>query len=229
MRRHIPNILTLANLATGCIALVFVFNDQLQMVFWLIVLAGIFDLFDGMVARILDVSGVLGKQLDSLADMISFGLVPGALAYQMISVGGHSELGYLGFLLTLGAAYRLAVFNIDESQSSAFIGLATPSMAFFVTALPHIELEGSLHIIEDILHDPIHLIGVVVLLVWLMNSKMHLLSAKVNLKEWRNYKWRISFIILSAIIVVLLGFAAAPIVLLLYLLFSLIETRTSKI
>jgi CDP-diacylglycerol--serine O-phosphatidyltransferase len=227
MRKHIPNLFTLANLFMGCLAIVALWKGSPEWVFWLLVLAGLFDLLDGLIARLLGVSGELGKQLDSLADMVSFGVVPGALAFYMMSDHEWNVLPYFGFLLTLSAAYRLARFNIDKSQSKDFRGLATPSMALFVAALPHIELEGRLHLIEDVLKDPVHLLGIVIILSWLMNTNIRLFSAKVNLNQWTQYIWRILFLLISLIFILLWAFAAAPIVLLLYLLFSIIETRRS--
>jgi len=227
MRKHIPNMFTLANLFMGCLAIVALWNGDPERVFWYLLLAGFFDLLDGMLARMLGVSGALGKQLDSLADMVSFGVVPGALAFYMMSGSEWNWLPYLGFLLTLSAAYRLGKFNIDDSQSKDFKGLATPAMALFVATLPHIELEGELHIIEDILQDPMHLAGIVIILSLLMQSRMHLFSAKVDLKQWKNYIWRLLFLSISLIMILLWAFAAAPIVLLLYLLFSIIESRRS--
>jgi CDP-diacylglycerol--serine O-phosphatidyltransferase len=159
-KKHIPNFLTCCNLACGCIAIVLAFQGSLVESTYLIGLAVVFDFFDGFVARLLKVSGELGKQLDSLADMVSFGVLPGVIMYQLISVcilrskltdfdpfaafsgevqshsGLPSWLPLLGFLITIFSGLRLAKFNIDSRQSDSFIGIPTPANTILICSLP---------------------------------------------------------------------------------------------
>jgi len=158
IRKNIPNFITLCNLICGCIAIVFALEGNLIWCAYMVVFAAICDLLDGMVARMLKVSSELGKQLDSLADVVSFGVVPGVLLYKMIIytqtfvyfntdlfgfISNHSVLGkeinYLamtGFLVTVFSAIRLAKFNIDSRQTNLFIGLPTPANAILIASLP---------------------------------------------------------------------------------------------
>src|SRR5690606_19805382 len=140
MKRHVPNFITCLNLFSGCIGVTFAFAGQLQLAAYCVVLSGVFDFFDGLVARALHVKSPIGKELDSLADVVSFGLLPGAVLYHMLGVASPTVewLPYLGFVVTVFSALRLAKFNIDDRQSTDFIGLNTPMNAFYVVSLPFI-------------------------------------------------------------------------------------------
>lgn len=139
--RNIPNFLTSMNLLFGSIAIPFIFEDEIVTAAWLIFFAALFDFLDGFVARLLNVKSSLGKELDSLSDLISFGLVPGLLAYWMMNpmYSGASNywkyLPYSGFLITVFSAIRLAIFNLDDKQSKHFMGLPTPANALFFVSL----------------------------------------------------------------------------------------------
>ena len=139
-KKHFPNFLTLLNLLCGCLALVFISKFDFQTAFFFVALGIFFDFFDGFFARKFNVSGPLGLQLDSLADMVTSGVVPGFLIYTFLSnyyfLGSNSFLPYCGFVITLGACYRLANFNIDLRQSENFIGLPTPANTLFFMSLP---------------------------------------------------------------------------------------------
>lgn len=131
---NLANLMTLSNLFCGCLAIVFLFNGQPQFIFWCWVLSVVFDFFDGFVARLLNVKSDLGGQLDSLADVVSFGVVPGLLVYHIIgqSLGDPLHwLSFFGFVLVLFSAVRLAKFNLDTRQTDGFLGLPTPSCAAF--------------------------------------------------------------------------------------------------
>ena len=150
IKKHIPNIITLLNLFCGCIALVFAFQQEFLLAFYFVCLGIFFDFFDGFFARLFKVSSPLGLQLDSLADMITSGIVPGVIMFQMllksfgeeriISVSSWDNsvmiLPFLGFIITLGACYRLANFNIDTRQTDSFIGLPTPANTLYIISLP---------------------------------------------------------------------------------------------
>ena len=173
IKKHIPNLFTLGNLFCGLIALLFVFHGNFEATAFFVLLGIVFDFFDGFLARILKVSGELGKQLDSLADMVTSGVVPGFVMFhllenilkekQNISINGleleellSNEVGYLpyvGFILTLAACYRLAKFNIDTRQTDSFIGLPTPAMTLFVVSLPIIHQYTEIEIVKALLEN----------------------------------------------------------------------------
>jgi CDP-diacylglycerol--serine O-phosphatidyltransferase len=158
MKKHIPNFITVCNLFSGCVAIVFALEGNLVWCAYTVGIACVFDLLDGMLARLLNVSSEIGKQLDSMADMISFGVVPGVLLYKMIictqlfvtfntnPIAAFSEksaegthinfLAMIGFLVTIFSGIRLAKFNIDLRQSYSFIGLPTPASAILIASLP---------------------------------------------------------------------------------------------
>ncbi len=132
----IPSLFTLLNLFLGCAALVQIFTGKLEYVPWIVIAAAFADFLDGFVARLLKTSSEIGKQLDSLADMVSFGLVPGAILFNFFRLGGHSGFWpYIGFSVTLFSALRLAKFNLDTRQTNDFIGLATPACTMFFIGL----------------------------------------------------------------------------------------------
>lgn len=130
--KHIPNTITLLNLLTGCIAVYYAFIGQFDTVFLLVIIAAVFDFLDGLAARALHAYSPLGKELDSLADMVSFGVVPGVIAFSLMRAGDMPLwLSFSGFLIPVFSGYRLAKFNIDERQTQSFIGLPTPANALF--------------------------------------------------------------------------------------------------
>jgi CDP-diacylglycerol--serine O-phosphatidyltransferase len=166
--RQIPNILTLSNLLCGCLAIKFAFEWDLVMASYLVGLAAVFDFLDGFAARLLKVSGEMGKQLDSLADMVSFGVVPGIMAFQLIQISIFTNavnlesdvyslrdsLAYFAFLIPVLSAYRLAKFNIDTRQTDQFIGLPTPANALFFGSLVLIFFhENEMQIVGDSLFN----------------------------------------------------------------------------
>ena len=145
IKKHIPNLITLLNLFCGCIAIVFITNKDFTFAFYFVCLGIFLDFFDGFFARLFKVSSPLGLQLDSLADMVTSGVVPGYIMYALMEYSDASKenfFPYLGFIVTLGACYRLANFNIDERQTDSFVGLPTPANALFVLSLPLILFNG---------------------------------------------------------------------------------------
>jgi len=134
MKKHIPNTITCLNLFSGCIGVLMALKGDFVAVAYCVLASGIFDFFDGMVARLLHVKSAIGKELDSLADMVSFGFLPAVVMYMLIkqTVVGMPYLPYIGFIVCIFSALRLAKFNIDERQSTDFIGLNTPMNTFYV-------------------------------------------------------------------------------------------------
>lgn len=155
--RQIPNLLTLSNLLCGCLAINYAFDWEMTMAVYMVGLSAIFDFLDGFVARLLKVTGEMGKQLDSLADVVSFGVVPGVMAFQLIKLSLFTDvvnhegdiyhimdsLAYLAFFIPVLSAYRLAKFNIDTRQTDKFIGLPTPANAVFISSLVLLFFQGN--------------------------------------------------------------------------------------
>ena len=137
IKSHIPNILTLANLFCGILAIKVGFSEHYFLAAFFVVLGAFFDFLDGFAARLLKVQGELGKQLDSFADMVTFGVAPGVVMYSFLSSFIlDSYIPYISFVIPLLSAVRLAKFNIDSNQSDKFIGLPTPANALFFVFIP---------------------------------------------------------------------------------------------
>lgn len=244
MKKHIPNLLTLGNLFCGTVAILFALKGDFTATALLVAIGIGFDFFDGFAARLLNVQGELGKQLDSLADMVTSGVVPGIVMLQLLinaidtdAVGyfGVDEYGatgsnlpYLGLLLTLGAGYRLAKFNIDERQTDSFIGLPTPAMSLFVISLPLIAEFASQAFFADLAINKYFLIATTILMTILMNVELPLFSLKFKNYALKNNLMKYLFLIASVILIVLLKFVAVPIIILLYILVSLGENLVSN-
>ena len=222
MKKHIPNFITCLNLFSGCIGVAFAFSGQLYAAAYCVVLSGIFDFLDGLVARALHVKSPIGKELDSLADVVSFGLVPGAVLYAMLGISWPEGdyLPYMGFVVTVFSALRLAKFNIDERQSTDFVGLNTPMNAFYVVSLPFVA-ETYRHIV----YNPVFLLVSIAFTSLLLVSNIRLFSMKLDSWSWRKNGWKFVFIILSMVLVGWFTFTAIPLVLVLYFLFSYIHFK----
>ncbi len=212
----------------------------------LFVLLGIFfDFFDGFAARILKVDSELGKQLDSLADMVTSGVAPGLVMYQLlvgainqnsfaasfvekgdISTWGFADiqlLPFIGFLLPVAAAYRLANFNLDERQSTLFMGLPTPAMSLFVISLPLILVYSKIDIVNNLIQNKYVLIGSTLFLSFVMNADIPLFSLKFKNFSIKNNWIEILFILLTIIGLISLEFIAIPLIIVLYILLSLFK------
>lgn len=235
MIKTIPNILTLLNLFCGCIAIVLVFNGAYTHASWLIVIAAVFDFLDGTAARLLNARSELGKQLDSLADVVSFGVAPASIMYAlMVNTMGYAVGGYVNlsavpaFFIALFSALRLAKFNIDDTQTHSFRGLPTPANALFISALPFIHLHalskgGFYAMIGNWFDNYYVLLGLTMLLSMLLVSNLPLMGLKLKSISLNENKYKYIFLILSVIMGILAGFSAAPFILLLYILLSAAE------
>jgi CDP-diacylglycerol--serine O-phosphatidyltransferase len=222
IKKHIPNALTCANLFSGCIGIVYAFNSDLKTVAFFVIISGVFDFFDGFAARLLHVKSNIGKELDSLADVVSFGLLPGVLMYQLLLISGAGNLAYAGFLITIFSAVRLAKFNVDDRQTEEFIGLNTPMNTFFIISLPYLTEYSTL------ITNTYFLLGIIALVSYLLISELKLFSMKMNQLSWEVNKYKFIFVILSIVLVAFLKFAALPLVLVLYILFSQLHFKYSK-
>lgn len=219
MKKHIPNILTLANLFTGCIGIVYIFRDNLVFAAYAIWIAAVFDFFDGFTARILKVSSPIGKELDSLADMVTFGVLPSFILFKMMSGTTYELLPFIAFALALFSALRLAKFNIDTRQTDSFIGMPTPAAAFFVSGLPFWQAQyPALLSWQYVLIITIALSLLLVAPIEMLALKFVRYSVKSN---WQRYL----VILLSLLAFVLLGSMSLPVIIILYLIISLITPK----
>ncbi|SEE54107.1 CDP-diacylglycerol---serine O-phosphatidyltransferase [Tenacibaculum sp. MAR_2010_89] len=244
IKKQIPNLITLGNLLCGTIATIFAVKGDFVGTAVLVIIGIGLDFFDGFAARLLKVQGELGKQLDSLADMVTSGVVPGIVMLQLLvnaididAVGyfgideygrSGSNLPYLGLLLTLGAGYRLAKFNIDERQSDSFIGLPTPAMSLFVISLPLILEYSGYSFFNNIVQNKYFLIVITVLLTFIMNTELPLFSLKFKTFSFKENIVKYLFLIASLILLVALKFVAIPIIILLYIVVSLLQNLINK-
>jgi len=251
-KKHIPNILTLLNLLSGTIAVFFAVKEQLVIAALFVFVGILFDFADGFVARLLNVQGELGKQLDSLADVVTSGLVPGIVMFQLIlssvsnrtwAVDGFSMIemslndyfsviyatSAIGLLFTLAAAYRLAKFNIDTRQTSSFIGLPTPAASLVVLSLPLILVYSNNEITVSIIENTWFLIGLTLLLCYLMNAEIPLFSLKFKDYKWKNNKVKFVFVLVTLILVVALQFIAIPLVIIWYVVLSMLTKEKESL
>jgi CDP-diacylglycerol--serine O-phosphatidyltransferase len=224
MTRHIPNFLTCCNLVCGCLGVVFALEGRSFPAAYFVWIACAFDFLDGFSARILKVSSPIGKELDSLADMVSFGLLPSLVIYKMLMVSGAPPyLPYLAFSIAVFSAIRLAIFNLDETQTDSFRGLPTPANALLITSLPL--LTGG---VASYLTDYWVLAVIAILSSYLLISGIELFALKFKTFSWRENKIRFIFLALAVFLLVGLQMAAIPIIILLYVAVSLGVRAMSK-
>lgn len=220
--KHIPNGLTLLNLLSGVIGISFVLNGNVLSGAYFIVLSAVFDFFDGFAARLLKVSGELGKQLDSLADCVSFGVLPGFILFQLTSEAtNNTYLPYLTLIVPLMSAMRLAKFNIDTRQSDRFIGLPTPANALFISTLPY--LAEKWFLIANSLSNPWTLIVIAWVFSILLVSEIPLIALKFKNFSLSDNVFRFVLIGLGIICIAWLGLGGIPIIILAYLGLSMAE------
>ena len=185
---HIPNFITSLNLFTGCIAVYYAFQADYKIAFFAILLAAVFDFFDGFAARMLKAYSPMGKELDSLADMISFGLAPGAIVFSLLSETQLNQwLPFLAFLLPVFSGLRLAKFNIDDRQVTSFIGLPTPANAIFWAGLAF-SFSGFL------ISHVIILVSLILFFCFLLVSEIPMFSLKISSKKLKNNLSQIVFL-----------------------------------
>jgi CDP-diacylglycerol--serine O-phosphatidyltransferase len=230
---NLPNILTLVNLFAGCVAIIFLFNYRVELVAYCVLVSLIADFLDGFAARFTNNQTNLGKQLDSLADVVSFGLVPGAIIFQLLFQKFESSQDFYSttkmylysapaFLITLCAALRLAKFNIDERQQDNFLGLATPAATIFVVGYLLTFLHNSFGL-SPYIFDATILYSIIIILSGLMLVEIPMFSLKFKSYGWKGNETVYLFIILSLILFATLKFAAIALVIVLYVIVSLIS------
>jgi len=232
IKKHIPNFLTLLNLLCGCIAVVFIAEYRFDLAFYFVCLGIFFDFFDGFLARKLGVAGPLGVQLDSLADMVTSGVAPGFVMVKLMenqdAFEGENYWTYFGFIITLGACYRLANFNIDTRQSDSFIGLPTPANALFIMSLPLVIAAYPNNDLIAMLLNKWFLIAITLLSAYVMNAEIPLFSLKIKDFSFQKYKLQIGFLAVSVIMIVTLQYLAIPLIIILYVVLSVINNMFAK-
>ena len=241
-KKQIPNFITFLNLIAGLLALIHAFNGNYNEAFSLVCLGIFFDFWDGFFARIFNAQSPLGVQLDSLADMVTSGVVPGVVMYKMLSdIQANQDVytltpdtyymavvPYIGFIITVASCYRLAKFNIDTRQTDSFIGLPTPANALLIMSIPMILFANQYEWLSDILSNPYFLVGLSFLSAYLLNAEIPLFSLKVKYFSWEKNKLQVLFLAVSAILVVLFQYLAIPIIILFYVLLSVINNSFLK-
>lgn len=235
MKQHVPNFITLLNLFSGCVAVVFAVQNKLELAALFVFLGIFFDFLDGLAARLLKVQSELGVQLDSLADMITSGLVPGIVMFQLLKmshtggwnagfIGNEIDLfPFFGFAITLASAYRLAKFNIDENQVSSFIGLPTPANTLLILSLPLILLYHNNDFLNGLILNEWFLIVITLLSAFLLNARIELFALKFKSWQFKGNEMRYLFIIGSLILLLTLQFLSIPVIIVLYILMSLLS------
>lgn len=241
----IPNIMTLCNLLCGCVGIVFVFEGNLLWASYLIFIAGILDFLDGFVARLLKQHSEIGKQLDSLADMVTFGVLPSFIVAKLIQLSTQENtilsdlvpsnllsqthlptLAYSAFILALFSCLRLAKFNIDTRQSDSFIGVPTPANAFVVAAFPLIIKFNSEY--TFLILNSTFLIAYTLIMSYLLISEIPLFALKFKSFSWASNQIKYIFLILSVILLLSLKFLAIPLIIFLYIILSVINNLLPK-
>lgn len=222
--RFIPNILTLLNLLCGVVATILASQNQLLVAVYFILLGIFFDFFDGFFARVLKVSGDLGKQLDSLADVVTSGVAPSVILIQLLSDTGnvsyYKPYVFIALIFAAASAYRLAKFNLDTKQANSFVGLPTPAATVVVVSLPLILEFGGLPFINNLIINKWFLIGLTIILSYLMHAKIRLMALKFKDFSFVNNKIKYLFLLVSLVLLLLFKVIAIPLIIIVYVLFS---------
>ncbi|MBR4997385.1 MAG: CDP-alcohol phosphatidyltransferase family protein [Bacteroidaceae bacterium] len=229
MRRHIPNTITCCNLLSGCVAATYAFEGIYTIAFVCIIMGAVFDFFDGLTARALKVSSPIGKELDSLADVVTFGFAPAAMVFSWLRECADAHLDmlvafvvpFLAFLLVAFSALRLAKFNVDERQTSSFIGLPTPANALFWGAL----VLGS-H--DKMVASPfgwVLIVALVLLFSWLLVAEIPMFSLKFKSLAWKPNRIAYIFLLVSLVLLICLGLNGLSAVIGWYIILSVLTQK----
>lgn len=229
LKKSLPNGLTCCNLISGCIAVSYALGGDAQTALLFIIIGAVFDFFDGFTARALKVSSPIGKELDSLADDITFGFAPSAIAFMMLKqcavpdslLGAQKIYPYAAFVMAAFSALRLAKFNLDERQTSSFIGMPTPANALFWGAL-------ACSVNAELLASPAAAY-IIILMVFgssaLLVSEIPMFALKFKNYSWKDNKVKYLFLALSLAVIIPFGIGGLAIAILLYLMLSLLTEK----
>ena len=230
MKKHIPNTLTCCNLISGCIATYYAFYGDYRMALLFIVIGAVFDFFDGMVARLLHVSSPIGKELDSLADDITFGFAPSAIIFNWLcqTITLSSPLATIipfgAFIMAAFSALRLAKFNLDERQSLGFIGLPTPANALFWGAL----IAGSNEWLQTIGYAPYIILLLSFVSSYLLVSEIPMFALKFKQWGWKGNEIKYIFLLSCIPLLIIFRVSGIAIIILWYVLLSVVSSRCCK-
>lgn len=229
--RNIPNFITCCNLLCGCLAIVNMLDHALMYASYFILAGAVFDFFDGFVARLLKAYSSIGEELDSFADMVSFGLAPGIFVYILLaddfSGTAYDFVPYLAFLIPVFSAIRLAIYNNDKEQQKHFKGLPTPSNALFFVFIPFYE-QALLQYDLGFFYNKWLLLFLVVVFSFLMVSGLSMFSLKIQSLRYRNDYFAVLLILSAVVLFIFINFAAFPVIIILYLILSLINNLLIK-
>lgn len=231
-------MITLGNLFSGIIAVFYaVFGDFTMVALFVSIGIGL-DFFDGFAARLLKVQGEQGKQLDSLADMVTSGVVPGIVMFQLLlQANSNSDLPniftqenfeplpFVGLLIALASAYRLAKFNIDTRQTESFIGLPVPANTLWIVSLPLILEYNNAEFVKNLLENKNVLLGLTVLSAYLLNAEIHLFALKFKTFSWKENAFKYLFLLVAILLLSTVKFMAVPLIVFLYVLVSVVQKR----
>ena len=234
MKKHIPNTITCCNLISGCIATYWAFQGDYRLALLFIVIGAVFDFFDGMTARLLHVSSPIGKELDSLADDITFGFAPSAIVFSFLNAQCtsmaaansslftlHSSLPYLSFVMAAFSALRLAKFNLDERQALGFIGLPTPANALFWGSL----IVGLGDTIATLPYAPWLIIAGTFVSCYLLVSEIPMFALKFKTWGWKGNEVKYVFLLSCVPLLLLLGVSGLAAIIAWYVLLSVITQK----
>ena len=228
--KHIPNTITCLNLLSGCISILFTCNNHILWASAMVFVAAVFDFFDGFAARLLNAKSPIGGELDSLSDVVSFGVAPSFILAWFL---GQTGIGWwihdvnifpmLAFILAAFAAVRLAKFNLDTRQTTSFIGLPVPAVGLFIASLPFMLFKiGSDSALYSFVVNPYFLLAIVAIFSWLMISEVPFFSFKIKNLKFKENILRYFVVIFAIVAVIVLKSVALPFVFLFYILLSVI-------
>ncbi|RZA00903.1 MAG: CDP-diacylglycerol--serine O-phosphatidyltransferase [Sphingobacteriaceae bacterium] len=231
VQKHVPNAITCANLFSGCVGIVFAFQGELIVAAYAVLLAAIFDFFDGFASRVLQSFSGIGKELDSLADMVSFGVLPSVILYQLFLQAPQIDkvspyLNFIAFLIPVFSALRLAKFNTDTRQAEIFIGLPTPANGMLIGSFPLImDQYPNLH---RYILNPYGLSLFALVMCGLLVAEVPLMSLKFKNKDFNKNIYRYLLLLFSAILILFFKFAAVPVIVFFYVTLSIIQFKLAN-
>ncbi len=233
LTKHIPNLITCFNLLSGCMATFFAIEGDLEWAAFLIFIAAFFDFMDGLLARILKAQSAMGKELDSLADVVSFGVSPGFIAFAylkeaLLNQGTQILWLSVAFLIPVFSALRLAKFNVDTRQSSSFIGVPTPANAIFWASIPLVLCWGNSPLLESWLSNPLFVVASIVITSLFLVLEVPMFSLKMKSLHWKENKIRYSFLLCLLLLAIVLKCLVIIWVLPVYIIFSLLSHFIKK-
>ncbi|MBT8259182.1 MAG: CDP-alcohol phosphatidyltransferase family protein [Bacteroidia bacterium] len=240
MKNHIPNLVTLLNLLSGCIAVVFAMNGELHIAAFFVLLGILFDYLDGFLAKILDARSELGLHLDSLADVVTSGLVPGIVMFKLLKLSGpdwsisesvktgfdfsmDAIIPFFGLFIVLAAAYRLAKFNVSTDQTNHFYGIPTPANALLIISFPLILEYQNNDLMNGLILNRWFLLGITLASCILMNARLKMLAMKFSNWSFKDNAARYMLIVLAIVLLAIFQFSAIPLIILAYIVISLLN------